>query len=214
MTATLIQILPLAIGATFSPSGLVLVVGILSGSENPRRKAFAFVTGSASFLLVLGLAVLLVLKPATGAAPHSHRVSGIIDIVLGLLIVAIVVHGTISKQHEKKGDRRRRVPYGLLGFSFMLVNTSTLVLYVAACKIIVDGGHGLLRNVLLLAVLIAITMFLIAFPVAIAYAAPRGSERILAPVSALMSRYGNRIASVYFLLMAAYLLVRGVTLLD
>lgn len=215
MISTLLQILPLAVGATFSPSGLLLVIGILSGKDRPRRRALAFTAGSALFLLALGLALLLILKPAIHAAPHSHRVSAVIDLVLGGFIILTVAYSALFRRGEKpQKERKRRVPYGLLGFSFMLVNTSTLVLYVAACKVIIDSGHGLFRSLILLVILIAITMLLIALPVATAFIFPRGSDRILAPVSKLMSRYGSRVARIYFLAMGVYLIIRGVTLLD
>lgn len=213
MTPTLAQVLPLAIGASFSPSGLLLVIGILSSKGKPRRKALAFLLGSTLLLLVAGLVVLLVLRSSVQASPRSHRVSAIIDIALGLIIVMVVARSVLAKKTDKPVKRERKVPYGLVGFSFMLVNTSTLVLYIAAAKIIAEQGHGLPGSAILLTIIIVVTMSMIALPVLIAYALPQRSERMLKPVSSWLSKHGSQVANAYFMLMAIYLLVRGIRLL-
>lgn len=214
MEKTLAQIIPLAIGATFSPSGLLLVMGILSSEEKPRRKALAFLAGAALFLIVLGLVILFILKPAVHQGGHNNRLSAYIDISLGLLIVLIVIRMVLTKKKDKPEKKKRKIPYGAVGFSFMIVNTSTLVLFIAACKIISEGKLGMMDSLVLFAILLLITMFMIAFPVLISYAMPQRSQVVLRPVTAFMSKHGSRIAQIYFLIMAVYLVVHGILMLS
>jgi len=53
MERTLLEILPLAVAATISPSGLLFVTIILSGKENPRRHALLFLLGAVTFLIAM-----------------------------------------------------------------------------------------------------------------------------------------------------------------
>ncbi|GBE57301.1 hypothetical protein BMS3Abin01_00213 [bacterium BMS3Abin01] len=214
MSETLIRVLPLVLGAAISPSGILLVMGILSrgGGENQRRKAFSFLVGSTVFLVIVAMVILFLIKPVVPSAVHHGKLSGVIDIVLGGLIALVVVWSAIFKRAKAK-RKKRKIPYAAVGFSFMLLNTSTLVLFVAACKIVVEGRLGLPETISLFLVLIAVTLSLMAFPVMISYTMPRQSERILGPITSFMSRYGNQVARVYFLLMAAYLAVHGVLIL-
>jgi hypothetical protein len=214
MQRTLIQILPLAVGATFSPSGLLLMMAILSSKENPRRKALSFLLGATAMLVLLAAIVLLIFRPKVLAAAHPDWLSGLIDILLALLISMLVLVTAFRKKkqvaHQKK---KRRIPYMLVGFSFMLVNASTLVLYIAGCKLISESNLEWLESVVLLFVLIVVTMALVSFPVLISYAMPKQSQRILGPVTSFMTRHGNRVAQVYFMLMAAYLMVHGIRIM-
>jgi threonine/homoserine/homoserine lactone efflux protein len=215
MEKTFAQILPLAVGGTFSPSGLLLVMAILSSNENPKRKALSFIIGSSIFLTVLGILIVLLVKPAVQAASHPHKLSGYIDIALGLLIIILAGKSFLSRNKKAPQKKKeRKIPYTLVGFSFMLVNTSTLVLFIAASKIIADNRLARPDTILLLLVLIIITMFMISFPVAISFAMPERSERILKPVTSFMSRHGSQIARVYFLLMAFYLIIHGARLIN
>ena len=198
-------------GAAISPSGLLLVIGILSleSGENPRRKALSFLVGSAAFLLIIAMVILFLIKPAIPTAVHHGKLSGIIDIVLGCLVGLAVVWSSFFKRAKKK-RRKRKIPYTAVGFSFMLLNTSTLVLFVAACKIVVEGRLGLPETTSLLLAVVTVTLSLMAFPVLITYAMPQQSEKILAPITSVMSSHGSQVARAYFLLMAAYLVTHGV----
>ncbi|MEK7816705.1 MAG: hypothetical protein AAB281_00455, partial [Actinomycetota bacterium] len=68
MGTTLLEILPLAAAAAVSPTGLLFVMMILSGSEGAERKATRFVAGAALFLLALGMIVTLAWTPVIKSA--------------------------------------------------------------------------------------------------------------------------------------------------
>ncbi|MHB1003797.1 MAG: hypothetical protein ACYC1B_08245, partial [Thermoleophilia bacterium] len=57
---TLLEILPLVLAAALSPTSLVMVITILGGKGDARRNSLLFVTGGAIFLVLFGLAVMLV----------------------------------------------------------------------------------------------------------------------------------------------------------
>ncbi len=212
MDKTLLQVLPLAIGATISPTGLLFVMMILSGKDNPKKKALSFVLGGISFLVILGLIIFFTAKPAIQATARPDVTSSVIDIVLGLLIVLIVIKSVFFKKKSKPtDDKKHKKPYSVIGFLYMFINVSTLIPFIAAIKIIAANKLAPWDDFSVVIVVILITMLMVAFPVIISYLMPHKSEKILGPVNSFMSKHGPKIANVYFMLMAIYLLYIGVS---
>lgn len=212
MLTTFARILPLALTAAISPTGLLLVMSILSGKESPVKKSRAFILGAFVFLIALGLLISLTFHPAVQQTSNPGKTSAVIDIVLGLLILGVLVVSVFHKKKEKPAKKKKRKrPYTLLGFGYMLVNYSTLIPYIAAAKIINDGDLGFWEKLPLFVILILITMSLVSLPVAVTWLFPEQSGRILGPVKTFMSRHGRMIANVFFLAMAIYLIVYGVS---
>ena len=219
MGRSLAEILPLALAATVSPGGLLFVMMILSGKGNARRNSLMFLLGGSFFLIVLGTVVTATYKPAVSSAGNPGRLAGVIDIVLALLIAVIIIRSMLTgkspkqPQEENPGPRRQR-PYPVLGFVFMLINISTLIPFIAAVKLLADDRLGVIENMPMFAILVAVTMFMIAFPVIISYLVPDRSQKVLGPVESFMSRHGQQIAHAYFLAIAAYLAVKGLITLS
>jgi hypothetical protein len=212
LATTLAQILPLAIGATISPSGLLFVMLILSGKgEDTKKSALKFILGALMFLVCLGLLILFLYRPAINSASSPSRLSAILNIVLGTLIALMILRSTFFKNKAKTTSRKKRnLPYFVLGFAYMLTNVSTLIPFIAAVKIIADDGLAGLDNLALFAIVLIITMMLVSFPVIVTYLMPNKSARILVPVEAFMSKHGSQIARAYFFLIAIYLIVHGI----
>ena len=211
MEKVFLEILPLALAATFSPSGLLFVTMILSGKENPKRHAILFLLGAIVFLVVLGSFLLVTFKPAIEAASQPDRRSGYLDIAFGILIIIFIGQRLIfAKKKKPEKKKQRKSPFLVLGFGFMIINTSTLIPFIAACKIISDGGLAAGEDLILLAFLIITTMFMISFPVIITALMPKKSDVVMVPVKSFMAKHGSVIAKGYFLLIAAYLIFHGI----
>ncbi|MHB8791981.1 MAG: GAP family protein [Thermoleophilia bacterium] len=211
MQRTFLEILPLALAATFSPSGLLFVTMILSGMNSPKKHAIQFLLGACLFLIVLGSVLLVTFKPAIEAASQPDKRSGYLDIAFGVLIIIFIGQGLMfgkKKKPEKKNKRKQ--PFFIMGFGFMIINTSTLIPFIAACKIISDGGLAVLDDIALVAFLIATTMLMISFPAIISILMPKKSDIVMGPVKSFMSKHGSVIAKGYFLLIAAYLIFHGI----
>ncbi|MFA6001518.1 MAG: GAP family protein [Thermoleophilia bacterium] len=210
MEKTLLEILPLALAATISPTGLLFVTMILTGKDHPKKNSVLFLCGSVIFLIVLSTVISLTYKTTVATASHPSTLSGVIDIVLGLLIIMVIGKAVIFGKKDKPAKKKRHRPYLVMGFLYMIINASTLIPYIAASKIITQNNIGLGNALLVFTVLILITMFMISFPVIITILLPGKSERVMKPVRSFMSRYGNQIAQAYFFLIAIYLIVHGI----
>lgn len=211
MERTFLEILPLAIGAAISPTGLLFVMMILSGKDNSKKSALGFVLGGTLFLVILGLFIFFTAKPVVNSTNHPNVTSSIIDILLGVLILGIVVKPVFFKKKPKTdAPKKKKKPYPIMGFLYMFINISTLIPFIAAVKIISMNKLAPWDGVFILLATILITMSMIAFPVIISYAMPKESQKILGPVNGFMSKNGAKISNVYFTLMACYLVYHGV----
>ena len=209
MQEAFLQILPLALAATISPTGLLLVMAILSGKDNPRRKALEFILGALLFLICLNQVLTRFFPTAFDRTGNPHA-SAMVDIGLGVLIVLIVAKGIFfPKKKKAEKEKKRKQPYFIIGFFFMIVNTSTLIPFIAASKIISDAKLGSIDEIVLDVFLIVVTMALITLPVAVSYLLPKQSEKILAPISSFMDRHGKMLARLVLLAIAVYLIIHG-----
>ncbi|RJQ46373.1 MAG: hypothetical protein C4534_02785 [Gaiellales bacterium] len=212
MRAALLEILPLALAASLSPTALGFEITILSGKGNGRRNSLLFVLGAALFLVVLGLLVMLVFRHTVIPSDHHRKLSAWIDIVLGFSIILLVARSFLPRKKKKKsGGSSRRRPYLIVGFLFMAINTSTIIPFVAASKTIADARLPLLGAATLFAALVLMTVWMIAFPVVFSYAAPRSSGRALERMGAFMERHGSQLVRVFFLAAGVYLAVKGIS---
>jgi len=211
MDHTFFEILPLAIGAAFSPTGLLFVMMILSGKENSKKGALGFVLGGTLLLTILGLFLFFTAQPIVNATRHPDITSSIIDIGLGILILLIVAMSFFFKKKPKiKAANNKKRPYPIIGFFYMAINVSTLIPFIAAVKIISVNKLALWDNIAIFLMTVVITMSMIAFPVVISYAMPKESKKILDPMNAFMAKNGSKLGDAFFALIAVYLIYHGV----
>ncbi len=209
MLATLARILPLALTAAINPTGLLLVMSILSSKEDPGKKSRSFLLGALMFLIVLGLLITFTFHPAVQQAKNPNRISAAIDVLLGLLIFLALGISKFGKRKDKPKKKQRKRPFAVIGFLYMLLNASTLIPFIAATKIISDQEPGFWDKLPLFAVLVLITMSMISLPVIVSSLFPEQAERVLGPLKSFMARHGRTVADVFFLAMAVYLFIYG-----
>jgi threonine/homoserine/homoserine lactone efflux protein len=211
MERTLLEILPLALAAALSPTGLLFVTAIIGGKGNARRNALLFVVGGIIFLAVLGLVIMLVFNHTVVPSDHHKKLSAWIDIIFGALIILVVWSSLFIKRKKKATKvKKRQRPYVIVGFFFMMINTSTNIPFAAASKTIADSGLPPPENAVLFIVLVLITISMFAFPVVFSYVAPEKSEVVLGKARTFMQRYGAQLTRAFFIVVGIYLVVKGI----
>lgn len=211
MNKILLEIAPLALAASLSPAGLLVEAAILSGKGNARKNSLLFVVGGAGFLVMLGLAVMLVFNHTVAPSDHHRKLSAWIDLALGVLIILVVLESLLFKRKRKPGGRktRRQRPFIIVGFLLMLINASTDIPFAAASKIIADGRLPLGEAAAVFAMLVLVTMWMLIFPVAFSFAAPRRAEVVIGKARTYIERHGTQLARVFFLVVGCYLIFKG-----
>jgi len=220
MAALLVSVVPLAIGAAISPTLLALQLLVLTGSTRPVARAWALAGGAALVLAafsLLGITVLNHLHPAKHGH-HSLRGAVIMFVAAGLLALlavrSLAKRPTSAEQNKTRTAGRLEnaptywfVGVGALG---MVVNFSTLILFLPALHEITRSSAGTADRVVAFAVLYLITLLPVLAPVGLVTVLGRRADPLLDATHGFVTRHARQIGITIEIVFAAYLAVRGV----
>ena len=138
----LTKVIPLSIGAAFSPTVLALELLILSGKRS-RARSTAFLAG----VLVVFAAITalgLVISHATSTSPVQETITKTVDVVAGALLLLLaaatllrsLVHDSVPPVDGEAKDAKNPGLFSafLLGLAIMVSNFSTILLYIPAMR--------------------------------------------------------------------------------
>ena len=168
-----LQVLPLALGAAFSPTFLAMQVVVLtSPAPGAVRRGWALAAGSMVALLLVsfgGLSLLASLPDFQTGQPSYPQ--AIIFTLAGaaLLVVALVLSRRRPQRRHSKlmssvGDARPPLLFAI-GALRLLVNATTLALYIPALHAITHSTVDVAAKALVFLMLFAITEIAVVGPV-------------------------------------------------
>ena len=217
MAALLASVLPLAVGAAISPTLLALQLLVLSGT-NPLPRAWALALGSALVLgafSVLGLTVLDHLH-----AVHHHRSASdaaVLFVAAGLMaalaVRSLARRPTTAEQHTSRtAGRLATAPTAWflgVGAIGMVVNFSTLVLFLPALHEIARSSTAPAERIAAFAIVYVITLLPVLLPVGLVAVLGDRAAPALGATHRWVTRHARQIGIVIELVFAVYLVVRG-----
>jgi len=218
VAALLASVLPLAIGAAISPTLLTLQLVVLTGATKPLARAWVVAVGSALVLAtysVLGLTVLQHLHPAK-LGHHSLR-GAIIMFVAGGLMMVLAVRSLLRRptpaeqQKSRTASRLETAPFWFLGVGAvgMVVNFSTLVLFLPALHEITRSTVGLLDRSVMFGFLYIITLLPVLIPVGLVTILGDRADPVLDATHTFVTRHARHIGVVIEVVFAVYLVWKG-----
>jgi hypothetical protein len=219
MAALLVSVLPLAVGAAISPTLLALQLLVLTGTTKPLARAWALAAGATLLLgaySVLGLTVLNRLHPAKHGH-HSLRGAVIMFAaggLMGVLAVRSLLHRpTSGEEHTSRtAGRLATAPtfwFVGVGATAMVVNFSTLVLFLPALHEITRSSVSLAGRCVAFAVLFVITLSPVVVPVGLVTVAGDRAAPALEGTHGLVTRHSRQIAITVEVVFSAYLVWKG-----
>lgn len=136
------KVIPLSIGAAFSPTVLALELLILSGKRSKARST-AFMAGV--LLVFAGLTALgLLISHTTSTSPAQETITKTVDVVAGALLLLLalatllrsLVHDSVDPVDGEAKDAKNPglLSAFLLGLAIMVSNFSTILLYIPAMR--------------------------------------------------------------------------------
>lgn len=213
-------VLPLALGAAVSPTLAALVIAVLASGRDALRRGVALTIGAAVPLVLIAAIVLLTFHAAGVAepGPRHKTLDGVIDLVAAVALAYLAYRALqpTSTPQEQQAARAERAPggparYVALGVGIMLVNFSTLALFVPAMKDIARArAVGTLGEILAVAFVIVIVLIPAWVPVALRAAFPAQAVRILKPLGVWMHDHQRALGGWVSAVFAGYLAIRGV----
>lgn len=212
MVHLLLVLVPLGLAAAVSPVMLTEQTVLLAGPDG-RRAALLYAAGTATFLMLVVVAVLLMGRSLS--LPTEPHLDATLDLVVGgaLLALALVVRLVRPRdRHSARRHDRRLSPAAAFGFGTfsMGTNITTLALVVPAAKE-VASSHAPSWGRLVAAVLLVALACLPAWgPVALVSSAPATAGRLLDRVEDLLHRHGRLLVVLLLAAGGTFLVGRGV----
>jgi hypothetical protein len=220
MGTLVLAVLPLAIGAAISPTLLALQLLVLTGPTKRLPRAWALAGGSGLVLAafsILGFTVLVKLHP--GHDGHRSLRDALIMFVagglLGLLALRSLLHRptTGEQQKSRMAGRMDTAPTSWfigMGAIGMVVNFSTLLLYLPALHEITRSTVGGLGRASTFAMLYLITLLPVLVPVGLVTVLGPRADPALDATHGFVTRHSRRIGLVIEVVFAVYLVGKGV----
>jgi hypothetical protein len=218
MGALLTRVLPLAFGAAVSPTLFALEVLVLSGERQPVKRAWA-VAGGATVVLaaysVLGLTLLV-----NFGTHHHHSVLGAtIDLGAAFLLLVLAARSLIRRPTAAESRSKRRsakladastISFAGIGMVAMLVNFSTLVLFLPALHFISESTVSLGAKLTVGVVLVVITLLPAWIPPALVAAVGPRADPFLSRLNGFVAGHSREIGAGIEILFFVVLLWKGI----
>ncbi len=142
-----VQLLPLALGAAVSPALLVVQLAILTGDARALKRSWSLAAGRMVSLAVItvGGTSLLALLPDFGKGLRASTGAAVIMGIAGVVLILLAVREAQRGPRAPRTQGQRRVdrlidapPLSLFAFgaAWMLVNASTLALYIPGLHVV------------------------------------------------------------------------------
>ncbi len=210
--------LPLAFGAAVSPTLFALEVLVLSGRRHPVGRAWAVAGGAGVVLVVYGALGLSVLQGSVTKRAHSPT-DAAIDLGAALLLALLAVRALYRHPTAAEGHRRRAatrladaptlsfVGVGAVG---MLLNFSTLVLFLPALHEISRSSVHLGGKAIAGFLLVVITLLPVLIPVLLVAMLGHRADPLLARLNAFVGSHSRQITAGIEILFCLVLVGKGI----
>lgn len=212
MLSVLALLLPIGLAGAVSPVLLTEQTVLLSGPGG-RRVSTAFAAG---VILVLSLLVAgLVIFGRAIELPRLPHISARVDVVLGLLLLALVLYlRRPSDKAEKPRERDRSGLNNRAAFAFgmfaMATNFTTIVLMFPGAKEIASSHLDVPEQVVAAAFLVILASMPAWVPLALTSVAPDTAQRVLGAIGDGLEKHGKTATTVLIAGVGIYLIARGV----
>lgn len=216
MGSLLPEVIPLALAASVSPILFVEVLAVLSGPGRLRR-GLAFALGCAIPLVAVGVVILLVGDAVS--LPKSPTAKAVIDVVLGVALLAFGLTGVRRPAPTDEAKAQRKQPSSdprrtlVFGIGSMTTNVTSLAFYLPAMKLIGGADVSVASRVLVTALTIVIVLAPALIPLGLVGLAPEASTHGLTKLRDGMSRHGRKARVVLGIGFGVWLLVKGISAL-
>jgi hypothetical protein len=219
VSALLLSVLPLAVGAAISPTLLALQLLVLTGSTKPVARAWALAAGSALVLALFALLGLTLLNHLHPAEHHHRSLRGAVIMFIAAGLLAALAIRTLrhrplpADEHTSRtAGRLETAPtYWFVGVGAvgMVLNFSTLILFLPALHEITRSTATLAARTVVFAVLFVVTLAPVLAPVSLVAVLGDRAAPALAATHTFVTRHSRQIGIAIELVFATYLTVRG-----
>ncbi len=219
MNGVLAEVLPLALAGSVSPLTATVGILILTSKDRALAKTAAYLLGNLAVLAAVGAASFTLFDhvAAKHSAPHSET-DALIDLGIGLVLLYLVLRGALKRPDTDAAARPKwlsgfdTMGLGrafLFGMGVLVMNASTLVVYIPAVRAIVNAHLPADQTAGLLALTAVIVLSWMLVPFLLALLMPRRSQAWLRALNAWIGRHSRAITLLLLFVFGAYFVVKG-----
>jgi hypothetical protein len=209
MTELLPKLILVGLGAAVSPIAITVLISVML-KKHPVRNALLFLLSYTMVLIAIGIAWLLLLH--LGGHVKKTPVDGYIDIALGVLCLLMIP--LAWKRRRKQGEPETHEMKGAAAFTLggasMLVNFTTIPIYVSGLHMISSAKLPLFDDLLAMMVLTLVTLLTLIIPIVIYSTFPKTAEGALSSLSDWLNRNQRVIGVAILLIFGVFLLIKGI----
>lgn len=208
MTTALLEVLPFALASAISPLVFTISLLVASQKEKSAIKSMAFILGAAISIGIIGFVIFFVLAKLSPGTTYTSR-DARIDIVVGILLLffALRQFRKSPKNKEKKPQRNLSLAAAFgLGFGFMLVNATTIVMYIPAAHVASYYSTDI-KLILLLEMILCSLIPAIAPPL-ILWLIP--SQAVIDSIKTFVNEKGRYIIAIVFGLLGVLEIIKAI----
>ena len=219
MGSLLAVVIPLALGAAVSPTLFALEVLVLTGTHHPVARGWAVAGGAGAVLLAFGLLGVTVLRTIETGHHHRSLTGAVIDLGAAAALVLLAARSlqkarTAAEAHHEhtKGrlDDAPTLTFVGVGALGMLVNFSTLVLFLPAVREIEHSSVDVAEKVVVWLIITVIALLPVLLPVTLVALLGTRADPLLARLNAFVGRHARTIAIAIELVFAVVLAWKGI----
>lgn len=211
MSDLLPKVVIAGLGAAVSPVAVVLLITVMF-HDHARRNSLLFLAGFTLVLVAIGV-ISMTLMDSAGSG-RTGKLDAYIDVALGALCLALIPVALRRKprpsQEAGAGDLKASGAF-TRGMVAMLVNSSTMVIYIAGVHEISGADASIAGTVLAMAVLTAVTLLTLLIPITVYFISPRRSQEALGSMRTWLAGHSKAIGLVLLVVFAGYFLAKGIT---
>ncbi|EKQ55771.1 MAG: Protein of unknown function (DUF2910) [Methanobacterium sp. Maddingley MBC34] len=215
----LLEVIPLALVASISPTTFAVMVFSLSLSKKPKTSGIGFLTGSLIVILVAVLLGFLAVDGASIATGGDNTIfQGWINIVLSGVLIFFSIKTLVKKDNKignienfknNRSESSEFIASFLLAMGLFSMNFITTVLVVYASSEIAMSSVNWTGKTISLISLVILTLLLVEIPVLICYIKPLKADEILSRLNKWIQRNGYYLTAGLLFILGMYLLSNG-----
>lgn len=217
MNDVLTEVLPLALAGSISPLTATVGILILTSRRRPLAGTAVYLLGNLTVLAVVGLGALALFHRFTGSPAPRSEANALVDLFIGLLLLYFVIRSALKppRSDAPPGWLRGFDTMGLgraflLGLGVLVMNASTLIVYIPAVRTIANAHLAPAATAALLALTVVIVMSWLLIPFLLALLLPTRSAPLLRDLNGWIGRHSRAISLLLFLVFSLYFLAKGI----
>ena len=209
------QAFTLALAGSIYPPAVAAVIAIGRG-PGMRPRLISFVLAAMATTYAVGLLMLIALVHLGITGIHHRTPSAALQLAVGLAMIGLAVYVRTRPVKPANPERRSHIDRYLQSSRLAFVLGVTLYLlpspqYIGAVKSLADANMGSGPELIALAAMMAVMLWMVELPMVMLLVAPERATRILETVNGWFAGRGRTILVALLAVAGCYLAVNGIT---